>query len=74
MFPEIRHKNNSFHTIQKLPSGNGDMGRGDTCSTSETTNSRAVKGGRARKTKHSLTVPLFISALVSWRLRPIHNG
>lgn len=26
------------------------------------------------RTKRSLTIPLFISTLVSWRLRPIHDG
>lgn len=28
----------------------------------------------AVRTKRSLTIPLFISTLVSWRLRPIHDG
>lgn len=28
----------------------------------------------AGRTKRSLTIPLFISTLVSWRLRPIHDG
>lgn len=28
----------------------------------------------AGRTRRSLTIPLFISTLVSWRLRPIHDG
>lgn len=30
MYLEIRHKNNGFHTTQMFPSGNYDMGKGNT--------------------------------------------
>lgn len=32
MYLEIKHKNNSFHTIQTFPTGNYDMGRSSTYS------------------------------------------
>lgn len=74
MYLEIRHKNNGFHTTQMFPSGNYDMGNGTTYAAQPTHRLLSWEGGRAIRTKRSLTIPLFIGTLVSWRLRPVHNG